>query len=66
MVSIMEVVDDDDLMIITNKGVVIRQSVHNIKVISRNTSGVRLIKLDHGDRIADVARVIPEEDEEQE
>jgi DNA gyrase subunit A len=66
MVSIMEVVDDDDLMIITNKGVVIRQNVRDIKIISRNTSGVRLIKLDHGDKIADVARVISENGDEQE
>ncbi|MDZ7359351.1 MAG: DNA gyrase subunit A [candidate division KSB1 bacterium] len=67
MVSIMEVIDDDDLMIITEKGVVIRQSVRDIKVISRNTSGVRLIKLGPGDRIGDVARVISEDgDEEQE
>jgi DNA gyrase subunit A len=66
MVSIMEVIDDDDLMIITEKGVVIRQSVRDIKVISRNTSGVRLIKLGPGDRIGDVARVISEGgDEEQ-
>jgi len=46
--------------------VVIRQSVRNIKVISRNTSGVRLIKLDHGDQIAAVARVISEDEDEQE
>jgi len=64
MVSIMEVIDDDDLMIITEKGVVIRQSVSDIKVISRNTSGVRLIKLGPGDRIGDVARVITEENGE--
>jgi DNA gyrase subunit A len=66
MVSIMEVVDDDDLMIITEKGVVIRQNVRDIKVISRNTSGVRLIKLDKDDGIAAVARVISEDGEEQE
>ncbi|MGH7453830.1 MAG: DNA gyrase C-terminal beta-propeller domain-containing protein, partial [bacterium] len=66
MVSIMEVVDDDDLMIITSKGVVIRQNVRDIKIISRNTSGVRLIKLDQGDKIADVARVISENGDEQE
>ncbi len=65
MISIMEVIDDDDLMIITEKGVVIRQSVGDIKVISRNTSGVRLIKLGAGDRIGDVARVITEDDDEE-
>ncbi len=66
MVSIMEVVDDDDLMIITSKGVVIRQNLRDIKIISRNTSGVRLIKLDHGDHIAAIARVISENGDEQE
>jgi DNA gyrase subunit A len=64
MVSIKEVVDEDDLMIITAKGVVIRQQVKDIKVISRNTSGVRLIKLGESDRIAAVARVVAEDGEE--
>ncbi len=52
-----EVVDEDDFMIITQKGVVIRQKARDIKIIGRNTQGVRLIKLDEGDTIADVARV---------
>ena len=64
MVSIKEVIDDDDLMIITTKGVVIRQQVKDIKVIGRNTQGVKLIKLDANDRVADVARVVAEEEEE--
>ena len=46
LVSIMEVVDDDDLMIITDKGIMIRQSIKKINVIGRNTQGVKLIKLD--------------------
>ncbi|NUM65529.1 DNA gyrase subunit A [candidate division KSB1 bacterium] len=66
MVDIKEVVDDDDLMIITEKGVVIRQKVKDIKVISRNTQGVKLIKLDKDDRIAAVARVVAEDEEESE
>ena len=66
MVSIKEVVDEDDLMIITAKGVVIRQQVKDIKIISRNTSGVRLIKLGAGDRIAAVARVVAEDEEGEE
>lgn len=64
MVDIKEVVDDDDLMIITQKGVVIRQKMKDIKVISRNTSGVKLIKLDKDDRIAAVARVVAEDEDE--
>ena len=65
MVSIKEVVDADDLMIMTAKGVVIRQKIKSIKVISRNTSGVKLIKLDKNDRIADITRVINENDDNQ-
>ncbi len=64
MVSIKEVVDEDDLMIITAKGVVIRQKVKDINVISRNTQGVRLIRLDSGDRIASVARIVADDEEE--
>ncbi len=64
LVSIKEVVDDDDFMIITQKGVVIRQKAKDISIIGRNTQGVRLIKLDQGDQIADVARVFSNGDEE--
>lgn len=62
MVAIKEVVDDDDFMIITQKGVIIRQKAKDIKVIGRNTQGVRLIKLDEGDAIADVARVFNDDE----
>ena len=57
MITIQEVVDDDDLMIITHKGVVIRLKVKGVSVIGRNTQGVRLIRLDDRDEIADVTRV---------
>ncbi len=57
MLTIQEVVEDDDLMIITQKGVVIRLKVKGVSVIGRNTQGVRLIRLDEGDEIADVTRV---------
>lgn len=61
MLSIREVVDNDDLMIITSKGVMIRQHVSDIRVMGRNTQGVRLIKLDEGDTISAVASVVGEE-----
>ena len=60
MVAIKEVIDDDDLMLITAKGVVIRQKVKDIKIISRNTSGVKLIRLGKRDRISAVAMVVNE------
>ncbi len=66
MVALKEVVDNDDLMIITQKGVLIRQPVKNITTIGRNTQGVKLIRLDEGDKIAAVTRVVEEEEKEEE
>ena len=63
LVSVKEVVDDDDLIIITSSGKVIRQHVGSISVISRNTQGMRLITLNEGDKVTDVARVAHEEDD---
>ncbi len=62
MVSLLEVVDNDDLMIITTRGVLIRQPVSSIRSIGRNTQGVKLIRLDNGDSIAAVTRVQEEKD----
>jgi DNA gyrase subunit A len=62
MIAIMEVLDTDDLLMITGKGQVIRQQVQDISVTGRNTQGVRLIRLSGNDKVADVARVIREED----
>jgi len=57
----MEVVDEDDLMIITNKGIMIRQSIEHLNIIGRNTQGVKLLRLDERAKIASVTRVIKEE-----
>ncbi len=58
VVTIKEALDEDELMLITQKGIIIRQPVRQISVIGRNTQGVRLINLDPGDRVVDVARVV--------
>lgn len=63
VISIREVVDNDDLMIITTKGIMIRQNLGEIRVMGRNTQGVRLIKLHEGDTISAVASVVGEDDE---
>ena len=60
----MEVVDRDELVIISTQGMVIRQSVKDLRVMGRNTQGVRVIRLNEHDSIADIARVVPEDDEE--
>ena len=65
LVSIMEVVDDDDLMLITDKGVVLRIHVGNIKSIGRNTMGVRVMRLDSGAKVSDVARIVKTDDEDE-
>ncbi|MGQ9799441.1 MAG: DNA gyrase subunit A [Ignavibacterium sp.] len=62
MIAMMEVVDKDELVIISTQGMVIRQSVKDIRVMGRNTQGIRVIRLNEGDTIADIARVIPEDE----
>ncbi|MCX6835586.1 MAG: DNA gyrase subunit A, partial [candidate division Zixibacteria bacterium] len=61
VVAIKEVVDTDELILITRNGIANRQAVAQISVIGRNTQGVRLINLDEGDLLIDVARVVQEE-----
>jgi DNA gyrase subunit A len=63
VVAIKEAVETDELMIITQGGIVIRLPLKGVKVIGRNTQGVKLINLDKGDRVVDVARVVNEEEE---
>ena len=58
--------DDEDLMIITRKGITIRMKVKDISTMGRNTQGVKLIRLKKGDEIASVAKVIASEDEDTE
>ncbi len=62
VVDIKEVVTDDELMLITQKGIIIRQPVKQISVIGRATQGVRLINLDANDKVVDVARVVTSEE----
>jgi len=62
MVAIMEVVDSDDLIVITDKGVLMRQPVGDIRSIGRVTQGVRLVRLDGGSSISSITRVFREDD----
>lgn len=57
LISIKEVQDNDDLMIINKSGLIIRLPVSDLRVMGRATQGVRLIKLREGDAIAAVAKV---------
>ncbi|MBC8180233.1 DNA gyrase subunit A [candidate division KSB1 bacterium] len=60
MIAIKEVRDDDDVMIITTNGKVIRQAIKQLRNMGRATQGVRLIRLGENDQIGDVARIIKE------
>ncbi len=64
VVGIVKVQEDDDLIVITSKGIIIRQPISSIRVIGRNTQGVKLIKLEPGDTISDITIVPPTSDEE--
>ncbi len=66
LISIKEVTDSDDLMIITSKGILIRQKIKDIRVMGRNAQGVRVIRLNENDTICAVARIAEEEKIEQE
>ena len=64
VVTIMEVLPEDEMMIITKQGVVIRSSVAEIRNTGRNAQGVKLVNLDAKDLVTAVARVIPEDKNE--
>jgi DNA gyrase subunit A len=65
MVAIKEVRANDDVVVVTTHGVVIRQPAKMIRIAGRNTQGVRLIRLDANDKIAAVA-VVPSDEEKEE
>ncbi len=65
VVSIKEVGDDDELVLITRNGIVNRQRVAEIRETGRNAQGVRLINLDAGDQVVDVTCVISESEAEE-
>lgn len=64
LIALKEVTDQDDLMIITERGKVIRMSCSGIRTMGRNTQGVRIMRLDSDGAIAAVTRVVNEDDEE--
>ena len=64
LVAIKNVTDEDDLMIINKSGIAIRMSVEDLRVMGRATQGVKLINLKGSDSIAAVAKVMKEEESE--
>ena len=66
LVAIKNVDDSNGLMIINKSGIAIRMAVENLRVMGRATQGVKLINIKEGDSIAAVAKVVHEDDNENE
>ncbi len=64
VITVKEVVDGDQLMLISRKGQMIRTRVRDLRVMGRNTAGVKLMELDEGDQVVDVTRAVAEEEED--
>lgn len=58
LVAVKEVVGEDELMVVTTGGIIIRFPVGGVRVMGRATQGVKLINLEEGHRVGDVARVV--------
>ncbi|MCL4109956.1 UNVERIFIED_CONTAM: hypothetical protein GTU68_038173 [Idotea baltica] len=64
-IGAVQVTDDDEIMLITNGGILVRTKVQDVSVVGRNTQGVRLIKLGDGENLTQLVRVANmDEDEE--
>jgi DNA gyrase subunit A len=61
VVAVCKVTEDDEVMLTTNSGMVIRTALNKTRTIGRNTQGVRLIKLDEGDVVSSLAK-LPEDE----
>lgn len=66
LIAIQSVTDEDGLMIINKSGVAIRMGMDDLRVMGRNTQGVRLINLKNNDEIAAVAKVMMDKEVEEE
>jgi DNA gyrase subunit A len=64
VIALKEVLPDDELMMITKKGIMIRVPVEGIRISGRNTQGVKVMNLTPGDLVVDVARVVKEDEDE--
>jgi DNA gyrase subunit A len=65
VVSCKQVLDGDEVMIVTQQGIMIRVPINDISCIGRNTQGVRVINVDEGDRVIDMTRVVVDEEGEE-
>ena len=65
MVGALLVKPDDEIMLISSSGTLVRTPVSEISIQGRNTQGVRLIRLDEGDRLVGLERILAEAEAEE-
>ncbi len=65
VVDAFQVEEEDEVMLITSNGKIVRQKVDGVRVIGRNTQGVRLIDMAEGDSVVRVARLVDKGDQEE-
>ena len=62
VIGIKKANDGDEIMLMTEQGITIRLPVKDVSVIGRNVQGVRLVRLEEGDKLAAIASVVKEEE----
>jgi DNA gyrase subunit A len=65
VIGVQQVTDEDNLILVTSNGKIIRIRMADIRVIGRNTQGVRLIDLESGERVVSLARLAEQEEDEE-
>ncbi len=63
-VGLKTVSDKDEIMLMTEKGMIVRSPVKDIRSTGRSTQGVRLMRLETGDKVASIAKIVPEDEDE--
>ncbi len=63
-IGVLQVREEDEIMLITTKGTMIRLKVKDIRVVSRNTQGVKLIDVEQGEKVASICLIMEREEEE--
>lgn len=62
-VGMKTVSDKDEIMLMTEKGMIVRSPIKDIRSTGRSTQGVRLMRLDAGDKVASLAKIVPEDED---
>jgi len=64
VVGVAYVQDGDELLVITQQGMILRMQTNDVRAIGRATQGVRLIDIEESDRVVSIARLMEKEEEE--